>query len=306
MHDVDRTQFEAYETEEEYGEYEEEGEEFLGALVGPATNIIGGLLGGHELESPFSEMETLEYANELLEVQSEDELEQFLGDLVKRAGSAIGSFVRSDTGRALTGMAKDVAKQALPSVGQAVGGYFGGAPGAEAGGKLASMASNLLGLELEGLSAQEAEFEAAKGVVRMTGAAAKVAAQAPRNAPPRQVARAATQAAAQRHAPGLVTGRGSGRQSQRGGRPSPAGQGRRQRRQSGRPSSGGPAQIAAASGLQPWVVEEPFGDADADEPGFGNGYEPGNGNGEEPAGQRGRGTSGRWVRRRGQIVLLGA
>ena len=173
------------------------------------------------------------------------------------------------------------------------------------GGKLASMASNLLGLELEGLSAQEAEFEAAKGVVRMTGAAAKVAAQAPRNAPPRQVAHAATQAAAQRHAPGLVTGRGSGRQSQRGGRPSP-GQGRRQRRQSGRPSSGGPAQIAAASGLQPWVVEEPFGDADADEPGFGNGYEPGNGNGEEPA-SRAEGrppAAGSGVR--GQIVLLGA
>ena len=64
-------------------------------------------------------------------MQSEEELEQFLGDLVKRAGSAIGSFVRSDTGKALTSMAKDVAKQALPSVGQAVGGYFGGAPGAE-------------------------------------------------------------------------------------------------------------------------------------------------------------------------------
>ncbi len=127
MHDLDRTQHEAY----EYGEYEEEGEEFLGALVGPATKLIGGLLGGGELEAPFSEMETLEYANELLEVQSEEELEQFLGDLVKRAGSAIGSFVRSDTGKALTSMAKDVAKQALPSVGQAVGGYFGGAPGAE-------------------------------------------------------------------------------------------------------------------------------------------------------------------------------
>lgn len=38
----------------------------------------------------------------------------------------------------------------------------------------------------------------------------------------------------------------------------------------------------------------------------GNGTGNGNGNGEEPAGQRGRGTSGRWVRRRGQIVLLGA
>ena len=270
MHDVDRTQLEAYETEEEYGEYEEEGEEFLGALVGPATKIIGGLLGGGELEAPFSEMETLEYANELLEVQSEEELEQFLGDLVKRAGSAIGSFVRSDTGRALTGMAKDVAKKALPSVGQAVGGYFGGAPGAAAGGKVASMASNLLGLELEGLSSQEAELEAAKGVVRMAGTAAKVAAQAPRNAPPRQVARAATKAAAQRHAPGLMSGRGGRQRPQRGRRPRAAPAPAVAAAAAARPSSGAGAQIAVASGLPPWVGDEPFGGDD--------GYEPGNGN----------------------------
>ena len=296
MHDLDRTQHEAY----EYGEYEEEGEEFLGALVGPATKLIGGLLGGGELEAPFSEMETLEYANELLEVQSEEELEQFLGDLVKRAGSAIGSFVRSDTGKALTSMAKDVAKQALPSVGQAVGGYFGGAPGAETGAKVASMASNLLGLELEGLSAQEAELEAAKGVVRMAGTAAKVAAQAPRNARPRQVARAATKAAAQRHAPGLLSGRGARRRPQRGqqpgrGRPKPP----RQRPQRGRPAGAG-AQIAVATGLPSWVGDEPFGGDEGDEPGNGNGYEPNGGGSEEP------GTSGRWVRRDGQIVLLGA
>ena len=41
MHDVDRTQLE-YESE---AEWETESEEFLGDLVGPATQIIGGLLG---------------------------------------------------------------------------------------------------------------------------------------------------------------------------------------------------------------------------------------------------------------------
>jgi hypothetical protein len=299
MHDVDRTQLEAYEAEEEYGELEEESEEFLGALIGPATQILGGLLGGgRELEAPFSEMETLELANELLEVQSEEELEDFLGDIIKKAGSAIGSFVRSDTGRALTGVAKDVAKKALPSIGQAVGGYFGGPTGAQLGGKAASWASGLLGLELEGLSAQEAELEAAKGVVRMTGAAAKVAAQAPRSAPPKQVAKAATQAAAQRYAPGLVSGRAGARQR-------PGAQGRRQRPQRRRraPGGGAPSQIAVASGLPPWVGDEPFGNGY--EPDNGDGYEPGDGEGygEEPG--RRRGQSGRWVRRRGQIVLLG-
>jgi hypothetical protein len=302
MHDLDRTQLEAYEAEDEFGELEEESEEFLGALIGPATQILGGLLGGgRELEAPFSEMETLELANELLEVQSEEELEDFLGDIIKKAGSAVGSFVRSDTGKALTGVAKDVAKQALPSIGQAVGGYFGGPTGAQLGGKAASWASSLLGLELEGLSAQEAELEAAKGVVRMTGAAAKVAAQAPRNAPPKQVAKAATQAAAQRYAPGLVTGRGGTRQQRQ-----PRAQSRRRRPQRRRGNGGGPAsQIAVASGLPPWIADEPYG-GDGYEPNYGDGNEPDYNDGYDQPRRGGRSaSSGRWVRRRGQIVLLG-
>jgi hypothetical protein len=303
MHDVDRT----YEAEEEY-EYEGESEEFLGALIGPAANVISGLIGGGELEAPFSEMETMELASELLEVQSEDELEQFLGDLIKKAGSAIGSFVRSDTGKALTGIAKDVAKQALPRVGSALGGYFG-PTGGQIGGQLGQMAGNLLGLELEGLSSQEAELEAAKGVVRMTGAAAAAAAQAPRRAPARQVAQQAVQAAARRHAPGLV-GAQRGPRPRRGGGARPRPQQRQRPQQRRRPSAPSP-QLAQAYGLPSWVVEdvspEPYG-YDG-----GNGYEPGYGNGdaqyggggydEEPV--RGGRSSGRWVRRRGQIVLLG-
>ena len=227
-------------------------------------------------------METLGYADELFEVQSEEEL-----DIPRRhhqEGGRRDRIVRALGHRsALTGMAKDVAKQALPSIGQAVGGYFGGATGAEPGEKAASRASEMLGLELEGLSAQEAELEAAKGVIRMAGTAATVAAQAPRNAPPKQVARAATKAAAQRLAPGLVSGR----------EPAPAAPAARRAvapasppAASARSSSGGASsQIAvASSGLPPWVADEQFGDDESDEPDYGNGYEPdyGNGHGEEP------------------------
>jgi hypothetical protein len=310
MHDVDRTQLEAYESEEEW---EAEGEEFLGGLTGPATQIIGGLVGGSELESPFSEMETMELASEMLEVQSEEELEEFLGDLVGKAASAIGSFVRSDTGRALTGIAKDVAKQALPSVGQALGGYFGPS-GAQIGGQIASAAGNLLGLELEGLSAQEAELEAAKGVVRLTGAATAAAARAPRTAPPRKVARQAVQSAAQRHAPGLV-----GRGGQRPPRPRrPRGgtsRARDRRRRDYGPAAPTPAPaVAQAHGLPSWIVEDVRVSPPSERPYDGepfaydqdDGYEPDFGGGYLPSGARGRAATGRWERRGHHIVLLGA
>ena len=41
----------------------------------------------------------MELASELLEVTSEQELEQFLGDVFRAASQAVGNFVRSDTGR---------------------------------------------------------------------------------------------------------------------------------------------------------------------------------------------------------------
>ena len=88
----------------------------------------------------FSEAETAELATELLEVQSEQELEQFLGDLIKRAGSAIGTFIKSPTGQALGGILKGAAKQALPMVGSALGGWVGGDAGAKLGSKFASLA----------------------------------------------------------------------------------------------------------------------------------------------------------------------
>ena len=154
--------------------------------------------------SVFSETEELELASELLDAQTEHELDRFLGNLITRAGRAVGSFVRSPTGQALGGILKSAAKQVLPIAGRAIGGYVGGSTGAHVGAKAAAAAGRIFGLELEGLSSEDREFEIAKSFVRFAGEAIKNAATARDSAPPQAVARAAVAQAANRHAPGLL------------------------------------------------------------------------------------------------------
>jgi hypothetical protein len=72
------------------------------------------------------------------------------------------------------------------------------------GSKLGSMAGKMFGLELEGLSPQDQEFEVARRIVRLSGEAAKQAARAPSAGPPSTVATSAVIKAAQKHAPGLA------------------------------------------------------------------------------------------------------
>jgi len=52
-------------------------------------------------ESPFGEIEETELAEELLTIQSEEELDQFLGKLVKKAWRGVKKFAKSGVGRAL-------------------------------------------------------------------------------------------------------------------------------------------------------------------------------------------------------------
>ncbi|HZN10621.1 MAG TPA: hypothetical protein VFC61_03025 [Blastocatellia bacterium] len=196
MHDMDRTQLES-----EYDALETDQQEF--AYESDAEGE-GELWGEADQEGPFTEAEEMELAADLLEVTDEAELDQFLGSLIKKAGRAVGQIIKSPTGRALGGMLKGAAKKALPKIGQAVGGRFGGPAGAQLGGQLASTVGGLFGLELEGLSLEDQEFEVARRFVRFAGAAAKNAAQAGPGASPQAAARAATVSAAQRHAPGLL------------------------------------------------------------------------------------------------------
>jgi hypothetical protein len=72
-----------------------------------------------------------------------------------------------------------LAKAALPIAGRALGAFVGGPVGGMFGGKPASAAGRMFGLEPEGLSAEDREFEAERGFVRFASAITKNALSAP-------------------------------------------------------------------------------------------------------------------------------
>ncbi|HXI59484.1 MAG TPA: hypothetical protein VNO55_25630 [Polyangia bacterium] len=159
---------------------------------------------GEEESGVFHEEELNELATELLSVSNDRELQQFLGDVFKRVGSAVGSFVKSPVGQQLGGMLKDVARQALPVVGSALGNMVVPGVGGMIGGKLASTAGSMFGLELEGLSHEDRDFEVAKQYVRLAADAAQNAAQVAAGVNAAQGAKAALAEAAKKFAPGLI------------------------------------------------------------------------------------------------------
>jgi hypothetical protein len=156
----------------------------------------------------LSDSEEMELAAEFLEVADEDELEQFLGDLIGGIGSTLGKIVNSPMGKAVGGVLKDVAKTALPIAGGALGTFVGGPIGGMIGSNLASVAGSVLGLELEGLSPEDREFEATKQFIRFAGQTVANALEAEPHAglyaDPEAVAHAAAVEAARVYAPGLM------------------------------------------------------------------------------------------------------
>ena len=196
MHDIDRVRLETQSETEMFESGPFEAEQFEFAEAG--TPFHG------ETGEVFSETEQMELASEMLEITSEAELDRFLGGLIQRAGRAVGRFVSSPAGRAIGGVLKGAARQVLPAIGSAVGGYLGGPTGAQVGGQAASAAGKLFGLELEGLSAEDQEFEVARRYVNFASEALKNLALAPSSPDPRAAANAAAVLAAQTYAPGLL------------------------------------------------------------------------------------------------------
>ena len=189
MHDIDRTQLELS-PESEYFEYEQ-------------FEMPG------EFQEVLNEAELLELTAELLEVRDEQELDRFLGGLIKKVGGAIGKVVRSPIGQAIGGALKSVAKKALPLAGTALGGLVGGPIGAQIGSGLASVAGNALGLEMETLSQEDREFEGAKQFVRVAASTVHKALAASPAADPRAVVQSAVSTAVRNLAPGLTGAAGS-------------------------------------------------------------------------------------------------
>lgn len=167
MHDLDRQQLEQFEQQGSLGEY-----------------AIGRL----------TEAQEMELASQFLEVTSEQELEEFLGDLFNRAKAAAGSAYNSDL----------VQKQVIPALKKAARNYGPGLAGkaAQAGAQWA--ADRWLKEELEGLSGEDREFEVARRYIRFAIDALQRALQAPPRVPQPVAARVAVGEAARTHAPGLV------------------------------------------------------------------------------------------------------
>ena len=171
------------------------------------TGEVHGTMAG---EGVFDEVQEMELASALLEVSSEGEMDRFLGNLFRRVGRAVGSAVRSPTGQALGGILKDAARQALPVVGSGIGAAIGGDRGGQIGRQLATTAGQIFGLELEGLSQEDQEYETARRYVRLSSAAAANAARMPSTVNPMTAARSAFSMAARRHAPGFLRRRPRG------------------------------------------------------------------------------------------------
>ena len=317
-----------YSGEQSFGEYQPEWGELQEAEQGELEAYAAELqeLSG-EYGSPLGEQEEMELAAQLLEVRDEAELEQFLGGLIKSVAKGVGGFIDSPTGKALGGILKNVAKKALPVVGGAIGSFVAPGIGTAIGTRLGSMATKLFEVEigeLEALSQDEAEFEVARRYVRFSASAARNAALAPRRGQPQRVARASTFAAARRHARGVARsfpsharparwyGHRRPQQAPTGyppvgyapwpypmpsfpppyaDQPAPFAP-----PSAGPPSNGHQAPAAKQGGTDDSFGSEPADSADAPPPG----------EQEEGGGRRSHERSGRWIRRGGQIVVLGA
>ena len=192
MHDIGRTQLEI---NNEFGTFETEQFEFPG-----------------ELQEVFNEGEQMELAAELLEVRDEQELNHFLGNLIRKASGLFGTAVNSPLGQSLGGILKSSAKsaalQAVPVISDAIGGRVGGKLGPSIAKGLTAFGTSALNQEYEALNQEDREFEGAKQFVRLAANTVKHAVSAPSGANPRAVARSAIIRAARSVAPGLLQGGG--------------------------------------------------------------------------------------------------
>jgi hypothetical protein len=194
-----------YEDEYEHdGEYEDEGEyadnEWEAEYEGDSQS-----------ESPFSEEEEMELATELLNVNNEEELDQFFGGLLSAVAGPLLGKAASWIGKKLKGRAKRLSRRAVRRLGRGlkkiakttVQGVAGSTTDAIPGGEQ-SDAAELYGLELEGLSQEDQEFEVAKRFINLAGEAIQQAAMLEDQMPPDEAVDAAFNIAASKYAPGLL------------------------------------------------------------------------------------------------------
>jgi hypothetical protein len=167
-------------------------------------SCLSGRTGEFELEyessesSELSEQEELELAMELLSVNNEYEMEQFLGNLVRGIGRGFKSV-----GRIALPALKSMAKVALPIAGRALGSFIPiPGVGTMIGGALGRAAADALELEYTGMDPRQADIEKARRIVRVLRSAIRNLSQTLGSAPPEAAVRVALASAVRRNIPG--------------------------------------------------------------------------------------------------------
>ena len=151
--------------------------------------------------SVVGESEEMEHAVKLLELTSEQDLDRFFSAVISSVSRSVRKRIDPRTEQNLRVLLRGAARQLIPLLDHAARG-FGASGAADLGGRFGHAVGPMFGLELEGLSPEDQEFETAKNFVRFVGEAAAKAANATA-APPDAAARLAFAAAAKRYAPGL-------------------------------------------------------------------------------------------------------
>src|SRR5215510_13024625 len=147
------------------------------AIMHPMGCTCPRCLPGREFELEYesfeseeiSEQEELELAMELLSVQNEYEMEQFLGKLVRGIGRGLKAV-----GKVALPALKSLAKVALPIAGSALGSFIPiPGVGTMIGGAIGRAAANALELEYEGMDPGQADIEKARRIVRILRSAVR-------------------------------------------------------------------------------------------------------------------------------------
>lgn len=170
------------------------------------------LYGAFETGEILPENEELELAMELLSVQHDQELEQFLGSLVKSVGrglKSVGKFVSKNVLPVVGPALKQLAKTALPLAGGALGSFIPiPGVGTMIGSALGRAAANALEMETAGMDPEQADIEKARKFVRIAASAIADASAAlgtgyvpVGSAPAEQIARTAIANATRRYLP---------------------------------------------------------------------------------------------------------
>jgi hypothetical protein len=154
----------------------------------------------------FDEHDEMEHAIALLEVANEEQLNRCLGILIQEANRKLGNAVSPQVGGGIAGVLKRVARDVLSLASETPGHRIGSGLGAQFGCGLASIGGPALGLELEGLSREDSEFEAIRQFVRFATRSMENAAGFAIPHGPADVAHRATAEAARIYAPGLTFG----------------------------------------------------------------------------------------------------